>query len=51
MNNNIFLEALLEYLKQSKKEIEAQGLIATADEIIERVEFVIEQNSIAKTND
>lgn len=51
MNNNIFLEFLLNYLKDMKKEIEADGLIATADEMIERVEFVIEQNSIAKTND
>lgn len=48
---DVFLPPLLDYMKNSKKEIEADGLIATADEMIERLEFIIEQNNIAKTHD
>lgn len=46
----VFFPVILDYMKNLKKEIISEGLIPTADEMIERVEFIIEQNRIAKTN-
>lgn len=50
MNKENIVE-VVNILKRLKGEIEAEGLIATADELIERIEMIMESYRLTQHND